>query len=66
MIDRLILSAVLGTVGWVNLFPAEPAPLTPTQLRVKAIDASKSGACKTKKKSKALKEFCDRRQRRGS
>ena len=65
MIDRLIVSAVLGTFGWINLFPAEPLPMTPTQLRVKAINASKSGICKTKKKSKAVKEFCDRRQRRG-
>ena len=65
MIDRLIVSAVLGTFGWINLFPAEPPPMTPTQLRVKAINASKSGICKTKKKSKAVKEFCDRRQRRG-
>ena len=65
MIDRLIVSAVLGTFGWINLFPEEPTPLTPTQLRVKAIHASKSGICKTKKKSKAVKEFCDRRQRNG-
>jgi hypothetical protein len=65
MIDRLIVSAVLGTFGWINLFPAEPTPMTPTQLRVKAINASKSGICKTKKKSKAVKEFCDRRQRSG-
>ena len=65
MIDRLIVSAVLGTFGWINLFPAEPPPMTPYQLRVKAIDASKSEACKSKKKSKALKEFCERRQRRG-
>lgn len=64
MIDRLIVSAVLGTFGWASLFPAEPPPMTPSQLRVKAIDASKSGACKSKKKSKALKEFCDRRQNR--
>jgi hypothetical protein len=29
MIDRLILSAVLGTVGWHGLFPDTPQPLTP-------------------------------------
>lgn len=66
MIDRLILSAVLGTVGWVNLFPAEPPPMTSHQLRVKAIHESKSEICKTKKRTKALKELCERRQRRGS
>ena len=66
MIDRLILSAVLGTVGWINLFPAEPPPMTSHQLRVKAINASKSEICKTKKRTKALKELCERRQRRGS
>jgi hypothetical protein len=66
MIDRLILSAVLGTVGWINLFPAEPPPMTSHQLRVKAIHESKSGICKTKKRTKALKELCERRQRRGS
>jgi hypothetical protein len=36
MIDRLILSAVLGTVGWHGLFPDTPQPLTQAQLRVQA------------------------------
>jgi hypothetical protein len=29
MIDRLILSAVLGAVGFNGLFPDTPQPLTP-------------------------------------
>jgi len=66
MIDKLIVSAVLGIVGWGGIYPTEPPPMTPHQLRVKAIEASKSGACRSKKKSKALKEFCNRRQNRGS
>lgn len=64
MIERLILSAVLGTMGWSNLFPAEPEPMTSHKLRVKAIEASKSEACKSKKKSPDLKRFCDRRKDR--
>ena len=64
MLDRLILSAVMGVAGWNGLYPSEPEPMTPHQLRVKAIEASKSEACKSKKKTKALKEFCDRRKDR--
>jgi hypothetical protein len=29
MIDRLILSAVLGAVGWHGLFPDTPQTITP-------------------------------------
>ena len=35
MIDRLILSAVLGTMGWNGLFPDPPLP--PTTLTLKNI-----------------------------
>jgi len=58
MIDKLILSAVLGTVGWNGLFPEPPTPLT---LQQKAKEASKSAVCnKSKKQSKTVKELCKR------
>ena len=57
MIDKLILSAVLGTVGWNGLFPEPPAPLT---LQQKAKEASKSEVCNKKKQSKTVKELCKR------
>ena len=60
MIDRIILSAVLGTVGFNGLFPDPPQPLTPWQLQVKAKDGSKSEVCKKKKQSKTVKELCKR------
>ena len=57
MIDKIILSAVLGTVGYSGLFPDPPVPLT---LQQKAKDASKSEVCNKKKKSKTVKELCKR------
>jgi hypothetical protein len=60
MIDRLILSAVLGTVGWNGLFPDPPTPLTTQQLMHKAKEASVSQVCEQKKKSKELKKLCER------
>jgi hypothetical protein len=60
MIDRLILSAVLGTVGWSGLFSDPPAPLTARQLMQKAKEGSKSQVCKKPKKSKDLKKLCER------
>ena len=60
MIDKLILSAVLGTVGYSGLFPDPPQPVTPWQLQVKAKEASKSEVCKKKKQSKTVKKLCKR------
>jgi hypothetical protein len=63
MIDKIILSAMLGALGYNGLFPDQPlvpAPLTPWQLQVKAKAASKSEVCKKKKKSKTVKQLCDR------
>jgi len=58
MIDKIILSAVLGTVGFNGLFPAQLPPLT---LQQKAKEASKSAVCnKSKKQSKTVKELCER------
>ena len=57
MIDKLILSAVLGTVGFNGLFPDPPPPLT---LQQKAKEASKSAVCNKKKKSKTVKQLCKR------
>ena len=60
MIDKIILSAVLGTVGFNGLFPDPPQPLTPWQLQVKAKEASKSEVCQKKKKSITVKKLCKR------
>jgi hypothetical protein len=59
MIDRLILSAVLGTVGFNGLNP-EPKPI-PT-LKQKAVYKSVSAVCerKGKKQSKTVKQMCKR------
>ena len=60
MLERLILSAVLGTVGWQSLFPDTPQPLTPRQLQVKAKEKSISEMCDRKPKSKLAKNLCRR------
>ena len=62
MIDKIIISAVLGTLGYHGLFPDQPQtlPLTPWQLQLKAKEGSKSEVCKKKKKSKTVKELCKR------
>jgi len=60
MIDKIILGAVLGTVGFSGLFPDTPQPLTPWQLQVKAKQASKSKVCQKKKKSITVKKLCKR------
>ena len=57
MIDRLILSAVLGTVGWHGLNPEPPLPMT---LKQKAVYKSVSAVCNKKKKTKTVKEMCKR------
>jgi len=60
MIDKLILSAVLGTVGFNGLFPDPPPPVTPHMLQVKAKEKSISEMCNRKPKSKAAKDLCRR------
>jgi hypothetical protein len=60
MIDKLILSAVFGIVGFNGLFPDQPQPLTPWQLQLKAKAASKSAMCDKKKQSKTVKQLCKR------
>ena len=57
MIDRLILSAVLGTVGFNGLYPDPPLPLT---LKQKAKERSISNMCDRKQKSKKTKDLCKR------
>ena len=59
MLDRLILSAVLGVTGWNGLYPAEPAPPQKT-LKQKAKERSISQMCDRKSKSKTTKELCKR------
>ena len=60
MIDRIILSAVLGTVGWQGLFPDTPKPLTQAQLQVQAKERSISEMCDRKPKSKKARDLCRR------
>ena len=60
MIDKIILSAVLGTVGFNGLFPDTPQPLTPAQLQVQAREKSISEMCDRKPKSRAAKDLCRR------
>lgn len=60
MIDRLILSAVLGIIGWNGLFPSDPPPLTAAQLQVKAKAKQISALCDRKKKSKQVRKICKR------
>jgi hypothetical protein len=57
LIDRLILSAVLGTVGWNGLYP-EPKP--PMTLQQKAKYKSVSAVCNKKKKTKTVQKMCKR------
>ena len=60
MIDRLILSAVLGTVGFNGLFPDTPQPLTPWRLQVQAKEKAISAMCDRKPKSREAKDLCRR------
>lgn len=60
MLDRLILSATLSVTGYNGLFPAPPAPLTPSQLQVKAKKKSISEMCDRKPKSRQAKDLCKR------
>jgi hypothetical protein len=57
MIDRIILSAVLGIVGFNGFFP-EPSP--PLTLKQKAKERSISNMCDRKSKSKTTKDLCRR------
>ena len=59
MIDRLILSVVLGTVGFNGLYPDPPPPLT---LKQKAKERSISNVCDKKSKSKEVQKLCKRRR----
>lgn len=58
MIDRLILSVVMGVTGWNGLFPSDPQPLTSQQLQTKAKQKSISKVCNKPRKSKTVKELC--------
>ena len=60
MIDRLILSVVLGTAGWNGLFPDPPAPPTTMSLQAKAKQKSMSNMCAKKKHGPQAKEMCKR------
>jgi hypothetical protein len=55
MIDRLILSVVLGTAGWHGFNPEPPVPMS---LQAKAKYKSVSAVCAKKKKTIKVKELC--------
>jgi hypothetical protein len=57
MIDRLILSAVLGTVGCNGLFPDPPVPLT---LHQKMVQKSHAKVCTKEKLRPKIKKLCKR------
>ena len=62
MIDRLILSAVLGTVGWNGLFP-EPTPPVEKTFKQKAQERQQSEIClrkNNKHQSETVKRMCKR------
>ena len=61
MFERLILSAVLSTVGWTSLFPDPPPPPTPLTLKQKTKERSLSQVCSrksNKKQSETVKRIC--------
>jgi len=58
VLDRLILSVVLGTAGWHGLSPEPPQPPTASQLMQKAKYKSVSAVCAKKKKTLKVKELC--------
>lgn len=63
MLDRLILSAVLGTVGFNGLFPDPPPSPAPLTLKQKAKQKSVSAVCERKrgqKQSQTVKKLCKR------
>jgi len=60
MIDRIIISAIMGVSGWHGLFPDTPQPLMPWQLQKKAKEKSISVMCDRKPKSKQAKDLCRR------
>jgi hypothetical protein len=57
MIDKIILSVVLGAVGFNGLYPEPPVPLTVQQ---KAKQASISNMCNKNPKSKTAKKLCEK------
>ena len=59
MLDRLILSAVLGLTGWNGLYQTEPVPPQKT-LKQKAKERSISEMCDRKSKSKTANDLCKR------
>lgn len=66
MISRIILCVVMGGAGLGNMFPEESKPLTAAQLQAKGKYKSVSNVCKGKRKSKAVKELCERWERRNA
>ena len=60
MISRIILCMVMGGAGLNNMYPDTPKPLTAAQIQQKGKHKSVSNVCNKKKKSKTVKELCQR------
>lgn len=60
MISRILL--LTAAIGWggSNLLPQEPAPLTSQDIREAGRKKSISNLCDKKKKSKKVKELCQK------
>lgn len=66
MISRVILCVMMGGVGLNSMFPELPdatKPLTAAQIQQKGKYRSVSNVCAKKKKSKTVKELCERWER---
>jgi len=60
VISRVILCVIMGGVGVNNMYPEPPKPLTAAQLQAKAKKKQTSNICNKKKKTKTVKEMCQR------
>ena len=57
------LSFICGLIGLNGLFPSHQEPLTASQIQAKGKYRSISNVCAKKKKSKKVKEICERWER---
>jgi hypothetical protein len=57
---------MMGGVGLNNLIPDEPKPLTAAQMQVNAKRKQTSNICNKKKKTKTVKEMCNRWETRNA
>ena len=60
MISRFIFCAVVGGVSLNSTYPVASKPLTAAQMQAKAKYKSVSNLCAKKKKTKTVKDICER------